>query len=183
MWPQWHFWFRRQLKCGSRFAWLSKHPGLATCKGATIEVVKARCHNSSCNLCLSFGPFETRSLQQGDCTRNTSELLLARLKAGPEWRLCSVEKKGEAALLMPIAYFRISASSKYGLACELPLANVRLDIPDILSKDSYLKLPNPQICPANSLLNDSPYKYDSIKLQNQDCQVHSQIGLSGTFED
>jgi len=66
-------------------------------------------------------------------------------------------------------------------SCACNLANVR---PDIHSKDSYyLKFPNPQICPANSLLNDSPCKYDSIKLRNQDWQVHSQIGLLGTFQD
>ena len=53
----------------------------------------------------------------------------------------------------------------------------------ISSAKTALKLPNPQICPANSLLNDSPCKYDSIKLQNQDWQVHSQIGLLGTFQD
>ena len=36
----------------------------------TVEVVQARCHNSSYNLCLSFGPFETRSLQKRQLHRN-----------------------------------------------------------------------------------------------------------------
>ena len=62
---QWHvFRVRRQSPCRDSLACVWSHPGLATCKGSPVEVVKAKCHNCSSKLCLSFGPFEPRSLQQ-----------------------------------------------------------------------------------------------------------------------
>ena len=42
----------------------SPHSSLATHIGATIEVEVARCTNCSSKLCLSFDPFQPRSLQQ-----------------------------------------------------------------------------------------------------------------------
>ena len=62
---QWHICqVRRKAQCNVSLTCLGSHPSLANCTGASVEVVKARCHTSSCNLRLSFGPFETRSLQQ-----------------------------------------------------------------------------------------------------------------------
>ena len=55
--------------CG-RFAGLVSNPSLATCKGVMVEVVKAKCHYCSSKLCLSFGPFEHRSLQQSQLCKN-----------------------------------------------------------------------------------------------------------------
>ena len=47
------------------FACLGSHPGLANCTGASIEaVIVARCTGCSSKLCLSFDPFQPRSLQQ-----------------------------------------------------------------------------------------------------------------------
>ena len=133
MWPQWHiFWFRRQPKCGGRFAWLSKLPGLATCKGATVEVVKARCHNSSCNLCLSFGPFETRSLQQRRLCQNHnvgtghqlegSEMVLSRDRVVKKRWSCEVVGSHHCwfDISWPIAYLPISTSSKYAWLASHP---------------------------------------------------------------
>ena len=61
---QWHICqVRRKAQCNVSLTCLGSHPSLANCTGASVEVVKARCH-TSCNLRLSFGPFETRSLQQ-----------------------------------------------------------------------------------------------------------------------
>ena len=39
-------------------------------KGSTVEVAKGRCQNCSSKLCLSFGPFETRSVQQMRLCKN-----------------------------------------------------------------------------------------------------------------
>ena len=43
---------------------LGSHPGLATPKDATVEVVLATSHKFSAELCLLFGPFGPTSLQQ-----------------------------------------------------------------------------------------------------------------------
>ena len=68
---QWHvFRVRRQPQCRGSFAWLGNHPSLATRKGATVEVVKARYQNCSSKLCLSFGANEPRSLQQNQLCKN-----------------------------------------------------------------------------------------------------------------
>ena len=61
----WHiFQVRCQPPCSGKFACLGSHPSLAHRTGATVEVVKARCQNCSSKLCLLFGPFEPRPLQQ-----------------------------------------------------------------------------------------------------------------------
>ena len=68
---QWHICqVRRKAECNVSLTCLGSHPSLANCTGASVEVVKTRCHTSSCNLCLSFGPFETRSLQKRQLHRN-----------------------------------------------------------------------------------------------------------------
>ena len=64
---------RRKPRSG-KFAWLGNHPSLAIRKGATIEVVKARCHNCSSKRCLSFGANELRSLQQRQLPKNHIQL-------------------------------------------------------------------------------------------------------------
>ena len=46
---------RCQKPYSGSFAWRGNHPSLATLKGATVEVAKARYQNSSAKLCLSFG--------------------------------------------------------------------------------------------------------------------------------
>ena len=66
IWVEFEFEFRAmpslrcQPSCKGSFC-LGSQPSLVTCKGATAEVVKARCHYCSSKLYLSFGPFETRS--------------------------------------------------------------------------------------------------------------------------
>ena len=75
---------------------LGSQPSLATCKGATVEVVKARCHYCSSKLYLSFGPFETEALySKGGCARITT---LGQPLAGSKMVLSRdcVVKKGEA---------------------------------------------------------------------------------------
>ena len=62
-------WDLFQVPCQPRssggFACLGSHPGLANCAGASIEaVIVARCTGCSSKLCLSFDPFQPRSLQQ-----------------------------------------------------------------------------------------------------------------------
>ena len=62
-------WDLFQVPCQPRssggFACLGSHPGLANCTGASIEaVIVARCTGCSSRLCLSFDPFQPRSLQQ-----------------------------------------------------------------------------------------------------------------------
>ena len=63
-----------QVRCqkpySGSFAWLGNHPSLATGKGVTVEVAKARCHNCSSNPCLSFGANEPRSLQPQPVCKN-----------------------------------------------------------------------------------------------------------------
>ena len=55
----------------SGFACLGSHASLTTRKGATVEVVLAKCHYCSSKLCLSFGPFsDQRSLQQRRLCKN-----------------------------------------------------------------------------------------------------------------
>ena len=67
----WHTYpVRGQKPYIGSFAWLGNHPSLATRKGATVEVVKARCHNCSSKLCLSFGANEPRSLQPRPVCKN-----------------------------------------------------------------------------------------------------------------
>ena len=62
---QWHICqVRSQPPCSSRFAWLEHHPSLVNRTNKPVEVVKARCHNSSFKLCVLFGLFGPRSLQQ-----------------------------------------------------------------------------------------------------------------------
>ena len=68
---QWHvFPVRRQLPCSGKFACLGNHPILANRTNKPVEVAKARCQNCSSMLCLSFGPFETRSVQQMRLCKN-----------------------------------------------------------------------------------------------------------------
>ena len=67
---QWNiFPVRRQPPCSVEFACFG-NPSLATRKGATVEVARATCHYCSSKLCLSFGPFEQRSLQQRQLCKN-----------------------------------------------------------------------------------------------------------------
>ena len=47
---------------------------LATCKGATFEVVTARCQNCSPKLCLPFGANGPRPLQQMQLTKKYIQL-------------------------------------------------------------------------------------------------------------
>ena len=55
----------RRPPCSDGLVCLGSHPGLANCKGASIEgVIVARCTGCSSKLCLLIGPFELRSLQQ-----------------------------------------------------------------------------------------------------------------------
>ena len=80
---------RRQPPCGGSvgFACLGSHPGLANCTGASIEgVIVARCTGCSSKLCLSFGPFEPRSLQQ---RRDSYQLSLCQMVLN---RDCAVQK-------------------------------------------------------------------------------------------
>ena len=72
----WHFMSSRTpakltpRNLSGSFACLASHPSLAICKGATIKVAKARCHNCSSKQCLSFGTNEPRSLQQMRLCKN-----------------------------------------------------------------------------------------------------------------
>ena len=90
---------RCQPSCKGSFC-LGSQPSLATCKGATVEVVKARCHYCSSKLYLSFGPFEAEALySKGGCARITT---LGQPPAGSKMvlsRVRVVKKKGEAAKL------------------------------------------------------------------------------------
>ena len=56
------------------FACLASHPGLATCKGATFEVVKKGAKVILPKLCLSFGANGPRSLQQTQLTKKYIQL-------------------------------------------------------------------------------------------------------------
>ena len=38
------FGVRHEAPCSGKFAWLGNHPSLANRTGASVEVVKARCH-------------------------------------------------------------------------------------------------------------------------------------------
>ena len=68
---QWHiFPFRCQPPSSGKFACPGSHPSLANCKGATVEVEKAGCHNCSSKLCLLFGLLGPRSVQQRQLCRN-----------------------------------------------------------------------------------------------------------------
>ena len=63
-----------QPPCSGNFAWLGSHSSLATRKGASIEVVKARCQSYSSKLCLSFGANGPRSLQQMQLPKKYTQL-------------------------------------------------------------------------------------------------------------
>ena len=79
---QWHTNpVRRQKPYIGSFARLGNHPSLATRKGVTVEVAKARCQNCSSKLCLSFVANEPRSLQQRQAPRNYIQLLNSWLPA------------------------------------------------------------------------------------------------------
>ena len=68
---QWHiFRFRRQPSCSGKFAWLGHYPSLVNRTVTPVEVVKARCHNSSSKLCLQFGPSGPRSLHEMRLRKN-----------------------------------------------------------------------------------------------------------------
>ena len=54
---QWHIArVRCEPPCSTKFTCLRNHPSLATRKGPTVKVARARCHYCSSKLCLLFGP-------------------------------------------------------------------------------------------------------------------------------
>ena len=63
---------RRQPPCSGSFAWLGSYPGLVNRTVTPVEVVKARCNNSSSKLCFSFGPLTKYLYSKGSCTRITT---------------------------------------------------------------------------------------------------------------
>ena len=66
---------RRRPPCSDGFPCFGSHPSLANGTGASFAVVGARCTGCSSKLCLSFGPFEPRPLQQ----RRLHELSWSRM--------------------------------------------------------------------------------------------------------
>ena len=86
---QWHvFPVRRQLPCSGKFACPGSHPGFVIRKGSTVEVAKGRCQNCSSKLWLSFGPFDSRSVQQMRLCKNymfgTASFQLLSAKTAPK---------------------------------------------------------------------------------------------------
>ena len=61
---------RRQPPCSDGFACFRSHASLANGTGASIAVVGDWCKDCSSKLCLSFVPFEPRSLQQRRLHKN-----------------------------------------------------------------------------------------------------------------
>ena len=53
---------QRQAPCSGKCACLRSHPSLALRKGATVQVVKARCQNFSSKLCFAISPLVLKSL-------------------------------------------------------------------------------------------------------------------------
>ena len=113
---------RCQPSCKGSFC-LGSQPSLATCKGVTVEVVKARCHYCSSKLYLSFGPFETEALySKGGCARITtlgqppagSKMVLSRVRVVKKRWSCEVAGSHHCwfDISWPIAYGPISTSSK-----------------------------------------------------------------------
>ena len=67
---QWHIFGAGHQECSGKFACFANHASLAICKGATVEVLKARCDHCSSKRCLSFGANAPRSLQQMRLCKN-----------------------------------------------------------------------------------------------------------------
>ena len=61
---------RRRPPCSDGFPCFGSHPSQANGAGASVQVAGARCTGCSSKLCLSFGPFEPRSLQQRRLHKN-----------------------------------------------------------------------------------------------------------------
>ena len=96
---QWHvFGVRHQEPCSGKFAWLASHPSLAIRKGATVEVVKARCYHCSSKRCLSFGANEPRSLQQMQLCKNDNSGAATTLSRMVLNRDCAVQNSEIARL-------------------------------------------------------------------------------------
>ena len=124
-----------QPPCSGKFACLRSRLGLATRKGSTVEVARARCHYCSSKLCLSFGPFEHKDLYSkgGACATITiwdshqlarSKMVLSRDGVGQKRWSCAVAGGHHCwfDIARPIAYFPISTSSKFACLASRPNA-------------------------------------------------------------
>ena len=89
---QWHaFGVGHQEPCSGKFARLANHASLAICKGATVEVLKARCDHCSSKRCLSFGANAPRSLQQMRLCKNHNSGTATTLSKLVLTRDCAVQ--------------------------------------------------------------------------------------------
>ena len=116
-----------QPPCSGKFACLRSRLGLATRKGSTVEVARARCHYCSSKLCLSFGAFEHKDLYSKGGARATITIWDSRQLAGSKMVLSRdrvEQKKGEAAKLQVATIVDLTLHGQLHIFRFRPVANL-----------------------------------------------------------
>ena len=158
----------RQPPCSCKFACLGNHPILATRKGATVKVAKAKCYYCSSKQCLQFCPFETRCLHEMRLRKNYSTPV--QFKASHH--VVVVLPVLGATLVLPVERVRVLKLQEQGAttvlqSCACHLAHLS---PDLYSKGSSARIiclgQLVSSCHRLKLLRNRDCAYEKVKLQS-----------------